>query len=100
MLKRSEAEAPFDWSSSERGMNDALFLALIFVISAGFGFLCLFHAYKVQAAMLRIRNKHRFFGLWIWRWVVESPYYILVIRMVGVVAWLSALAALFGLAGR
>jgi hypothetical protein len=81
-------------------MSDTLFFVLGIVFGASAGFLCLFHPYKVQAAMVRIRNKHRFFGLWIWRGMVESPYYILILRTVGVGAWLISVASLIGLTGR
>ena len=81
-------------------MSDTLFLALVFVISASNGFLCLFQAYKVQAVLLRICNKHRFFGLVIGRWWVASPYYISILRMIGVGSLLISFASLFGLVSR
>jgi hypothetical protein len=81
-------------------MSNSVYFALLFAISAGMGFLLLFHAYKVQAAMLSARDKHRFLGIWIWRWLVVSPYYILILRMVGVVAWLVSAASLVGLMNR
>lgn len=81
-------------------MIDALFLALIFAISATVGYLFVFQTYKVQAALVRIRDKYPFFGLWIWRWVAVSPYYILIIRIAGVVAWVIAAVTSFALLSR
>jgi len=81
-------------------MIDALFLALIFAISAIVGFLYLFRAYRVQAFMVRIAKKNWFLGLVMGKWIIESPYYILTLRLAGVTAWVIAAVTYFALMSR
>jgi hypothetical protein len=77
-----------------------MFLALIFAISATLGFFYLFRAHRVQAFMVRIAKKNRFLGIVMGKWIIESPYYILTLRLTGVAAWLIAAVTYFALMSR
>jgi hypothetical protein len=81
-------------------MTNTLFLASVFVISACAGFVCLFHAYRVQAVMVRICSKDKFAGFVMAKLIVESPYYIQTLRLAGAVAWFIAAVSYVALMSR
>jgi hypothetical protein len=70
-----------------------VFLLAVFIISATLGFMCLSHAARVQSVLLRIFNKDQFTLFRIARIIVESPIYILTVRVGGLVAWIVAVAS-------
>ena len=69
------------------------FLLSVFVVSASFGFICLFHATRVQSETLRIFSKDQSTVSKVAKIIVESPLYIKTTRFVGVFAWIIALAS-------
>jgi len=73
-----------------------VFLLSVFVITASFGFICLFHADRVQSVMLRIcKDESTIFQ--IARIIVESPLYIMALRVGGTAAWILAFASFIAL---
>jgi hypothetical protein len=77
-----------------------IFLLSVFVISASFGFICLFHAARVKSIMLQICSRDQSTIFQIAKIIAESPLYILTIRLGGVVAWIIAAASCVALMHR
>jgi hypothetical protein len=73
---------------------------MVFVISASLGFICLFHAARVQSVMLRICSKDEATIFQIAKIIVESPLYMKALRFGGIVVWIIAAGSYIALMKR
>jgi hypothetical protein len=81
-------------------MSHTLWLAVVFLASATFGYTYVLRTNKMQAGIAKICGSYVLAGFLVRKWLHASAYCVLTLRLMGVLGWVLAAIAYFALISR